>query len=101
MDEQNQAKQEEKVSADQRGPRGEVGVATAALTIKNRWHQREGKKVSLKAFARKLAAEGDQVAKDWLAHKAGSLNQKRSEKNVARVALEKAATKLAKKSKGK
>lgn len=79
-----------------RGPRGEVGTATASLTIKQRWHaSTTGKHVSLKSFARKLAAEGDQVAKDWLAHKAGSLNQKRSEKNVARVALERAATRAA------
>lgn len=99
--EQKQEQAEAQAQEKQRGARGVVGVATAAKTIKKRWHQQEGKKVSLKAFARKLADEGDQVAKDWLAHKSGSLNQKRSEKNVARVALEKSATKLAKKSKGK
>ncbi len=93
--------QEEKVATVTRGPRGEVGVATAAKTIKKMWHQQIGKKTSLKAFASKLAASGDQVAKDWFAHKAGSLNQKRNEKNVARISLEKSATKLSKKSKGK
>lgn len=85
-----------------KGPKGELGVATAAKIIKKRWHSEQtGKRLSLRAFARKLVAEGDQVAKDWFAHKAGSLNQARSEKNVARIQLEKSATKLAKKSKGK
>jgi hypothetical protein len=108
--------QEEVPQEAARGPRGEVGTATTQLTIKQRWHQAHFTREdtsndahphrktwkpskgapSLKVFATKLAAEGEQVAKDWLAHKHGSLNQKRSETNVARVALERAATKAAK-----
>ncbi len=80
-------------AAPSRGPRGELGTATASKTIKKLWHaSTTGKHLSLKEFARKLAADGDQIAKDWIAHKHGSLNQKRSEKNVARVALERSAT---------
>ena len=80
-----------------RGPRGEVGKGSTSKTLKKLWHAATtGKHLSLKDFARKLADEGEQVAKDWFAHKHGSLNKKRSEANVARVSLERAATKAAK-----
>lgn len=103
-----------------RGPRGEVGKASTSLVMKQRWHEayftrednsdnahphrktwkRGSKEIpSLKEFARKLAKDGDQVAKDWLDHKLGSLDLKRNEKNVARVALESSATKMAKRKK--
>jgi len=109
--------------APSRGDRGEVGVATAALKIRQLWHETHftrkdvGDKnnpvkriwvpnhgtPSLKRFARELAKSGNQVAKDWFANKKGAKNQKRSEKNVARINLEKQASKAArrKKSQGK
>ena len=103
-----------------RGDRGELGVATAGLTIrqmlhaahfsrkdvgdkhnprKRVWVPNPGQKVSLKKFARELLKSGNQVAKDWFAHKRGSLNAQRSEKNQSRVSLEKQATKAAKRKK--
>lgn len=74
--------------------RGELGVATASLTMKNRWLE-SGQKVSLKRFARELAMSGDKVAKEWFGNKHGKRNQKRSDKNMARVSLEKQASKAA------
>lgn len=78
-DSQTQEAPKQEVS---RGDRGVVGTATAGLTIKQRWGA-EGRGLSLKSFARKLAKDGDQIAKDWFAHKRGSMNQKRTDKNIA------------------
>lgn len=105
------------------GQRGELGVATASLTIKQRWHEahftlkdvgdkhnprkrvwvRNHGAPSLKRYARDLAKSGDANAKDWFAHKTGSLNENRSEKNRSRISLESQASKAArrKKSQGK
>lgn len=102
-----------------RGPKGELGTATAGLLIRQKWHEAHFKRIdtsnrahpnrktfmpqkgalSLKAFARKLAKEGDPVAKEWFAHKKGSANQKRSEKNATEAKLAGAATKTAKRKK--
>lgn len=102
-----------------RGERGHVGKATAGLTIKQMWRAKHFKRVdandrfnprkkmwvamhkapSLKAFARLLASNGDVVAKDWFEHKSGSLNAERSDANKGRIALEKQATKAAKRKK--
>lgn len=102
-----------------RGDRGEVGQATAGLTIKQRWHAEAFKRVdaedkgnpnkrkfvripgtpSLKAFARALAKAGDPVAKDWFAHKLGSLNAKRSDTNIKAALEARNATKMAKRKK--
>ncbi len=122
----NEEKKNEKIEKQEpeehpRGSRGELGVATAGLTIKQLWHEKHFRRVdandrnnprkklwtpmrgapSLKEFARSLLKDEShsQVAKDWLDHKHGSLNQERSEKNKARVALEKTATKQAKRKK--
>lgn len=105
------------------GDRGELGVATAGLTIKQRWHEahftlkdvgdkhnprkrvwvRNHGAPSLKKYARELAKSGDANAKDWFANKSGAKNEERSEKNRSRVALEAQASKAArrKKSQGK
>lgn len=95
-----------------RGERGEVGTATASLTVKQLWHRacfvkdedklvRKPDAVSLKQFARTLLKQddGSQVAKSWFAHKAGSLNKGRSENSLKRIGLEKAATKSARRGK--
>ena len=98
-------------SEDQkRGKRGDVGKPTAALTLKQRWHdecftlEKLGKREvyvakpkapSLRTFARQLAKTGDQVAKDWFDHKKGSLNQERSMTTQKRITEEKNATKMA------
>ncbi len=106
-----------------RGNRGELGVATAGDTIKQMWHEEHhvlqdvGDKhnprkqlwvkragaPSLKKYAKALAASGNDVAKKWYANKAGSMNAKRSDANLARAATEASASKAArrKKSQGK
>lgn len=82
-------KKEEKTS----GSRGEVGQASAGLTIKQRWHEAKSQLGalslgnSLKTFARRLAKEGDPVAKEWLANKRGARNEKRTDANI-KAALE-------------
>lgn len=113
------SKKEEPKEAS-RGDRGEVGEATAGLKIRQMWHEAHfsrkdvgdkhnprkrvwvhnpGPRVSLKRFARELLKAGDPVAKAWFANKLGAKNEKRSEKNQARVNLEKQATKAAKRKK--
>lgn len=82
----------------ERGARGEIGKATAGLTIKQLWHA-TGRGLSLKLFAGGLAKKGDQIAKDWFAHKKGSLNQKRSDLNIKAAMEARNATKLAKRKK--
>lgn len=102
-----------------RGERGELGQATAGLTIKQMWHaahftrkdvgdkHNPRKRVfvrnhgapSLKRFARDLAKSGNDVAKDWFAHKAGSLNTERTDANKTRISLEKQKTREAKRKK--
>lgn len=92
----------EKVEERPRGDRGVVGEATAGLTIKQMYHEAHFKRVdaedknnpsrrvwvknegapSLKQFSRKLLVSGDPVAKDWFAHKRGSMNAKRSDANI-------------------
>jgi hypothetical protein len=74
-----------------------VGQATAGDIVKRRWHK-EGRQGSLKAFARKLVSEGDQVAKDWFDCKKGALNAERSDKNRSRMDQERSATKMSRKS---
>ena len=81
-----------------KGERGEVGTATASLLLKQR-HSSEGGGVSLKLFARKLAKDGDEVAKEWLANKLGGSAKARSDKNVALAKTSGSATKAAKRKK--
>jgi len=65
-------------------------------SFKNRWHSdKDGKKLSLKAFARKLLAEGDAMAESWFSYKKGLLNQSRKPENVTRANLERQASKSA------
>lgn len=64
-----------------RGDRGEIGEASAALSMKKLWTE-SGKKLSLKMFARHLLIAKDPLAKEWFARKRGSLNKNRSDANV-------------------
>lgn len=109
---------EHKVVERATGPKGVLGTATAGLTIKQRYHAafftREdaedkgnpSKRVwvkkpnapSLKQYARGLAVKGDPNAKDWLDHKKGSMNAKRTEANIATAKAAGAATKMKRKS---
>jgi hypothetical protein len=111
---------EEKQSVQEvRGERGELGVATASLTIKQCWHEEHFNLVdtsdkshphrrsyvkkpgvpSLKKFARALAKDGDQNAKEWLSNKLGGKAQKRSDTNIKAARETSMASKLARKSK--
>ena len=110
-----------KIEEQAAGDKGLLGVASPSLTINQMWHNKCHKRVdandrhnhrkktwkrlpktpSLKRFARELAATGDATAKAWLASKLGKNNEKRSDKNIARVALERQASKAARKGTGK
>ncbi len=96
------------VTEKSRGDRGELGKGTAGSRLKSLWHSECFTKKelglvqiagtpSLKAFARAKAKEGNQDAKDWFECKAGALNESRSDKNKSRIALEKQASKAARK----
>ena len=58
---------------------------------------RPSERTSLKQFARALAKSGDATAKSWLAHKHGSLNQKRTEETIARIRAEKSCVRTGRK----
>lgn len=74
---------------------------SVATSLKNRFAKEGDGNMSLKQFARLLAKKGDQMAIDWFDNKAGACNESRSDKNKARVALERSATKSARRSKSK
>ena len=116
-DEKKTEKVEEQAEEVVKGPRGEVGQPTAALTLKQAWHREHFRQVSvkdakgehirfrlepltgapsLKQFARSL---GSQEAKDWFAHKKGSLNAKRSDANIKAASEAASATKMQKRKK--
>lgn len=119
-EEKKTEKVEEQAEEVVKGARGELGVATAALTIKQGWHSAHFKQVSIKdakgehvkfdlvqnpgapslrQYARSLVSSGDQTAKDWFSHKAGSLNAKRSDANIKAAHEAGAATKMQKRKK--
>lgn len=103
-----------------RGDRGVVGEASAAMTLKQMWHEANHRLVeagdktnphrqawvlnrgapSLKQFAKAQAKAGDKVAKEWLANKAGAKNEERSDKNKKRIYEEKVASKAARRKMG-
>ncbi len=117
IQEQPETKKKEKEVT--RGDRGELGIATAGLTIRQRWHAEHFTRVSaedkrapnkriyvrnpgapsLKAFARALAKESDPVAQNWLRNKLGAQNQKRSDANIKAAMEARTATKAAKRKK--
>ena len=111
--------QTEEIKEIPAGQRGEVGVSTPSSQIKLLWHQehfvlqdvgnsknprkqayiKHKAAPSLKKYARTLLAQGNEVAVNWYANKAGKLNEKRSDKNKARIALEAQASMSARKKK--
>lgn len=97
-----------------------IGEHTTSSAIKLRWHQtffdrvmdvmpdgrhrtywtpKKGGYPSLKQYVKELASKKDELAKDWLDHKKGSLNEERSDKNKARILQEKQASKAARRKK--
>jgi len=88
------------VSTPIKGGRGELGVATAKLTVWQLW-KAANSHLSLKAFARQLVKDGNTIAQDWFANKRGVKNAARSDKNLQRIAAERQATKASKRKTGK
>jgi hypothetical protein len=113
----NSKMSEEQSVQEVRGESGEVGTATAALLIKQQWHEKHFKLVStkdqehpnrksyqalpgapsLKQFARGLLKANDPVAQAWFANKTGEQNQKTSEANLKAARETALATKLSRK----
>jgi hypothetical protein len=102
-----------------RGPNGTLGTPTAALSIRQLWHQTHftqvdagdrrnphrkawqinpaSHPVSLKRFARNLLVKKDAVAIDWFANKNGAQNAKRTDANIKAAHEAASATKLGRK----
>jgi hypothetical protein len=59
-------------------------------------HAKSDNSLSLKEFARRLARDDSDLAKNWFANKLGACDASRSESNKVRVAAERSATKSAK-----
>ena|SRR5271165_2639957 len=111
--------QTEEVKEIPPGFRGEVGIASASQTLKQMWHEahhvlqsvgnsknprkelwvKHKGAPSLKKFGRQLALAKDPVAMAWLSNKSGGLNEKRTDKNRARISLERQASSSARKKK--
>lgn len=116
-EEQTEKKVEEKKEERVPGPRGEVGEASASTKVHQMWREKHfdrvpaptkwnpGRRVwvekggapSLKQFARELAREGNQDAKEWFANKRGAKNEKRSDANVKAASEARMASKAARK----
>lgn len=90
----------EKVVTNERGERGEIGTGTPGSRLK-RLHAATGRGLSLKTFVRDQAAAGNVDAQTWVDNKKRLNEQARTKESIARIALQKNATKIAKKSKGK
>lgn len=90
----------EKVVTVERGPRGDIGTGTPGSRLK-RLHAESGRGLSMKTFVRDQAKAGNVDAQTWMDNKKGLNEMQRTKDSVARILLQKSATKLAKKSKGK
>jgi len=86
-------------TTNNKGNRGEVGTATAGLSIRNLWRA-SGSNMRLKAFARQLLKGPDKdkalVAREWMSNKNGGKNAKRSDANI-KAAIEASSKSKAKK----
>lgn len=91
-------KVEVKSEDQKRGFRGEVGNGSAGSRLKGLYNK-TAKAIEFKRFVRDLAKAGNVDAKQWFANKKGALDKKRSDANIARVQLERAATKQARRKK--
>jgi len=113
---------EEKPDVRVPGPKGIVGTASPSTKLKRLWHESQFSRVdankanslkklwkpnrnamSLREFVQTLLKDETHgaTASRWVASKLGEFNQERSDDSKKRIALQKSATKLAKKSKGK
>jgi hypothetical protein len=88
-----------------------VGPGTPSSKLKAMWKETcftaekgnrgrllpNGRWMSLKAFARSLIADGNEMVKAWWDNKGGSLNKKRTAEKLAKISEEKRASKGTKK----
>jgi hypothetical protein len=82
-------------------------TAKASVNLKRRFRKAKeikgNEKLTLNQFAKKLAKEGDTVAQSWFAHKSPRFNDEakamRLKNKGAKIAAERAATKLARRKK--
>tara|TARA_B110000503_G_C6853795_1_gene291977 strand:- start:118 stop:411 length:294 start_codon:yes stop_codon:yes gene_type:complete len=91
-------KVEVKSEDQKRGFRGEVGNGSAGSRLKGLYNK-TAKAIEFKRFVRDLAKAGNVDAKQWFANKKGALDKKRSDAAIARIQLERAATKQARRKK--
>lgn len=96
----DEVKSEDKVVEKKQNDRGVVGKGTFGSRLKS-LHAKSGRGLSLKTFINDEIAAGNPDGKQWLLDKQGAFNAARSDNSVKRISVEKSATKLAKKSKGK
>lgn len=73
-----------------------IGKPSVSQQMKVRWRNAKGF-LTLKRFARQLAAQKDTMAVEFLAIKRGLKNQKRKPENIKRIIEEKMASKNARK----
>lgn len=87
---------EEKIEEPKRGEKGETGTGTASTRLKSLWNKNGKKEESLKEFVHRMIKESNAPAsvdsQRWFDAKAGKFEESRSEKNVARISLEKQAS---------
>lgn len=91
-------KVEVKSEDQKRGFRGEVGTGSAGSRLKGLYNK-TAKAIEFKRFVRDLAKAGNADAKQWFANKKGAMNKKRSDATLARIMLERSATKQARRKK--
>lgn len=87
---------EENKEEQKRGERGELGTGSASTRLKSLWNKSGKKGESLKEFVARMIKEDNAPAsvdgQHWIDAKLGKFEEKRSEKNFARIALEKQAS---------
>ena len=96
----DEVKSEDKVVEKKQNDRGIVGKGTFSVRLKS-LHAKYGRGLSLKTFVNDQAKDGNPDAAQWILAKKGAFNAARSDNSVKRISVEKNATKMAKKSKGK
>jgi hypothetical protein len=77
-----------------------MGDNAVSVRLKKEW-KKSGSELSLRKFARKLISSGENWVQSWFDNKDGVCNQSRADKTLARIKLEREATKVARRKNGK
>jgi hypothetical protein len=92
---------EENKEEQKRGQKGETGIGSASTRLKSLWKKNAKSKEPLKEFVARMIKENNAPAsvdgQHWFDAKLGKFEEKRSDKNVARIQLEKQASKSSRK----